>query len=450
MLFIVTSPAIYLFGSFLVIAVVTCLGSSFVLLNSFLPLLVANHPSIRASASGQLPSDIALDTFQEDSASLNPAGQDNQSTRSAIGDSLPRATATIPAELQLSNRISSKGTGIGYASAVFVQCLSIALLLTLSKTSIHLSSATLPLRMVLLLVGIWWFAFTMVSRAFIRSRPGPPLKSLGGKQHSNKWVSRLAAVKFAWISLWQTAKAAAQLREMVKFLIAWFFLSDAIATVSGTAILFAKTELKMATTAVAVLSIVATISGLIGAFAWPVISKKLNLKSNHTIIACIALFEIIPLYGLLGFVPFVQKWGVIGLQQPWEIYPLGFIHGFVAGGLASYCRSLFGRLIPPGNEAAFYALYAVTDKGSSFFGPGLVGVLVDNTGSIRTAFYFLAVLIVLPIPLIWYVDADRGRMDGLQMAQTMKKSTDTHEVVNNASNPDQWVEREGLLGATQD
>ncbi|EHL03600.1 putative Autophagy-related protein 22 [Glarea lozoyensis 74030] len=84
--------------------------------------------------------------------------------------------------------------------------------------------------------------------------------------------------------------------------------------------------------------------------------------------------------GAFSYIPFVKRWGVIGLQQPWEMYPLGFVYGFVLGGLSSYCRALFGELIPPGSEAAFYALYAITDKGSSIFGPAIVGIIVDHRG----------------------------------------------------------------------
>jgi UMF1 family MFS transporter len=86
------------------------------------------------------------------------------------------------------------------------------------------------------------------------------------------------------------------------------------------------------------------------------------------------------------------------------------------GGLSSYCRSLFGLLIPPDHEAAFYALFAITDKGSSAVGPAIVGAIVDATGTIRPAFAFLAVLIALPVPLMWMVDAERGRADAIKVA----------------------------------
>ena len=99
------------------------------------------------------------------------------------------------------------------------------------------------------------------------------------------------------------------------------------------------------------------------------------------------------------------------------MYPLGAVYGFVLGGLSSYCRSLFGELIPPGSEAAFYALYAITDKGSSIFGPAIVGAITDRYGEIRPAFVFLAVLIFIPLPLMMLVDVDRGKRDGARMAK---------------------------------
>lgn len=99
------------------------------------------------------------------------------------------------------------------------------------------------------------------------------------------------------------------------------------------------------------------------------------------------------------------------------MYFLGAVYGFVLGGIGGYCRSVFGALIPPGSEAAFYALYAVTDKGSSIFGPSIVGLLTDKYGDIRVAFWFLAVLLALPIPLIRLVDLERGKREGRALAE---------------------------------
>jgi UMF1 family MFS transporter len=215
---------------------------------------------------------------------------------------------------------------------------------------------------------------------------------------------------YAWKSIGKTAMRARHLRDIAIFLAAWFLLSDGIATVSGTAVLFAKTQLNMKPAALGLINVIVMLAGVLGAFSWSYVSTYFNLRASQTIIACIILFELIPLYGLLGFIPAVKRWG-LGLHQPWEMYPLGAVYGLVMGGLSSYCRSFFGELIPPGYEAAFYALYAITDKGSSIFGPAIVGAITDRYGEIRPAFAFLAVLIIVPLPLMLLVDVDRGKRD---------------------------------------
>ena len=374
-------------------------------MNSFLPLLVAAHPSVALAqkASGS----------QE---SVTP---------------------------QLSARISAKGAGLGYAAAVFVQILSILLLFTASKIPSSSKSATLPMRLVLFMTGAWWFLFTIPTALWLRDRPGPPLAA--AKQQPNVIGRALAYTSFAWRSLWRTIKTAASLRQAAIFLIAWFLLSDAIASMSGTAILFARTELKMGTISIALLSITSQASGMAGAFFWPIISRYRHMKTNVTIISCIAIMEIIPLYGLLGYVPFIKAWGVGGLQQPWEIFPLAMVHGFVMGGITSYCRSFYGLLIPPGMEAAFYALYAITDKGSSAVGPTVIGIIVDRTGTIRPAFWFLAVLIALPGPLIWLVDVEQGRADAVRMAG-LKENLSSYDIGLRTLAEEGSAEAEGLMG----
>jgi MFS transporter, UMF1 family len=139
-------------------------------------------------------------------------------------------------------------------------------------------------------------------------------------------------------------------------------------------------------------------------------------------------------------------------------YPLGAVYGFVLGGLSSFCRSLFGELIPPGFEAAFYALYAITDKGSSVFGPAIVGAIIDGTGEIRPAFWFLAVLIGLPMPLMLLVNVERGRRDGIALAKELEGGAvlidgdedDNHEQQIQLLDEDEIEEEGGTLDRRED
>lgn len=432
MAYIFVTKETYILGAILTIISNTSFGASFVLLNSFLPLLVRNHPDvIAARLPPQQTPDLTDSIFEsrpleESTGSLHDERDDDPArvvdSRSpllaaateAAEESLAASQARLDAkaspsevtskELELSTSMSSKGIGIGYSAALFLQCIAIGILIVMRNT-------TWSQRIVLLTVGIWWTVFTIPAATWLRPRPGPPLTD----EHKGR-LSGLAYLVFAWKSLWRTVKLARRLVDIMLFLASWFLLSDAIATTSSTAILFAKTTLHMRPWALGMINVITTMCGVIGAFGWSWISRALNLQPHHTILVCIALFELIPLYGLMGYLPFVKQWGVLGLQQPWEMYPLAGIFGLVMGGLGGYCRSLYGELIPPGSEAAFYALYAITDKGSSVFGPTIVAAIIDKSGSIRPAFWFLAALVGLPAPLVWFINVERGRREGEKLA----------------------------------
>jgi MFS transporter, UMF1 family len=305
-LFIGVVPQIYLIGGLLAIISNTCFGASFVLLNSFLPLLVRYHPTVQASRRNDRrgPTDDYVE--QEDNA-MTSSRSGLMSRESASPGAADQDTPElISPELKLSTRISSYGIGIGYIAGLFVQCLAIGIVVLTGST-------LLSLRLVLLLIGTWWFVFSIPAAMWLRPRPGPPLPSELTGQYA--WI---VYVTYAWKSLFKTIGHARKLKDIVIFLCAWFLLSDSIATVSGTAVLFAKTSLGMSTQALGLINVIATVAGILGAFYWSYISRLFNLRASRTIVACICLFEIIPLYGLLGFIPAIQRYGVFGLQQPWE------------------------------------------------------------------------------------------------------------------------------------
>ncbi|WEW57951.1 Autophagy protein 22 [Emydomyces testavorans] len=403
-LFLFLLPKLYLLAAVLAIIANTGFGASFVLLNAYLPVLVRNDPSIQSARCA-----AATDSSHQGNAS-NSTLPENEAEQRTFGSSNLDDSALVSAELQLSTKISSNGIGIGYIAAVLVQVACILLVVATHST-------TFSLRFVLFVIGVWWLVFTLPAALWLRPRPGPPLPDLVYGKGNWAWLGYIA---FAWISLGRTILHARQLKDVLLFLAAWFLLSDGIATVSGTAVLFAKTQLGMKIAALGLINVTAMVSGVFGAFSWSYISHHFNLRPSRTIVACICLFEVIPLYGLLGFIPFIKRLGVFGLQQPWEMYVLGAVYGLVIGGLSSYCRSFFGELIPPGFEASFYALYAITDKGSSMFGPAIVGAITDRYGEIRPAFGFLAVLILLPLPLMLLVDVDRGKRDAKELADVLE------------------------------
>ncbi|KAF6842629.1 autophagy protein atg22 [Colletotrichum musicola] len=424
MAYIFVTKNTYVLGALLAIISNASFGASFVLLNSFLPLLVRYHPDVLASETVHTP-DLGHTDLESQPMHGSQVDQDSavgdmeDSTTALLGGNAPEGHTLVrkatheeltSVELQLSTQISSKGIGTGYIAGLFLQCIAIAVL-------IAMKNSTWSQRVVLFMVGVWWASFTVLAAMWLRPRPGPPMPIANSGTGARAWFSY---TKYAWKSLFNTVRLARRLLDIVLFLCAWFLLSDSIATTSSTAILFAKTELHMKPWALGMINVISTTFGVIGAFSWAFVSRYFGLKPHQTILVCIALFELIPIYGLFGYLPFVQNWGVGGLQQPWEMYPLAAVYGLVLGGLSSYCRSVYGELIPPGSEAAFYALYAITDKGSSVFGPAIVGAIIDESGDIRPAFWFLAALVGLPAPLIWSVNVERGKREGEKLAETIE------------------------------
>ena len=167
MLFIVVVPSIYMLGALLAIISNTCFGASFVLLNSFLPLLVRHHPSIQNDNDD--PGDDQIEDADEHQ--LDSSTDALLTSTQPYSASRNKEAENISPELILSTQISSYGIGIGYIAAVIVQSLAIAILLLTRYLS---KSITLGLRLVLLFVGSWWFGFTIPAALWLRPRPGPP------------------------------------------------------------------------------------------------------------------------------------------------------------------------------------------------------------------------------------------------------------------------------------
>lgn len=281
MLFLVVVPKVYPLGAILAIISNTCFGASFVLLNSFLPVLVRRHPDIQATENAE--NGYLEGPSPEHSAEYEEQGHDSAtesllqpSTVTGPMVSLRTSPASVSPALRLSTKISSYGIGIGYIAAVIVQTLGITIVVVADSLT---TSTTLTLRIVLFLVGLWWFIFTIPAAFWLRPRPGPQLAFVNnGKQRS--WAGYIA---YAWRSLGKTVLRARRLKDVTLFLGAWLLLSDGIATVSGTAVLFAKTELLMKPAALALISLVGTLAGILGAFSWSKLVRVCRLISSRRV-----------------------------------------------------------------------------------------------------------------------------------------------------------------------
>lgn len=424
MCFLPLHSSVYALGALLAITANVCLGAATVLMNAYLPLLVRWHPTVLAKRvqhtqrNGTSTDGQEVDVNDPDDGPASERRGFLSSTENNVADAEDDQKSST--ELRVSTHISSNGYGFGYINAFLFQLFCIGLIL-LAGPAGH------PLPLVLFAIGVWWLIIIAPVAYCLRPRPGPPLSRTTNHVQTSRLRAFFNYTTYSWKQLGHTMLRARKSKDLLLFLAAWFMISDAVATVSGTAILFAKTSLHMGAAALSMISVTTTVFGIIGAFSCNKVTRALGWTPTRTLVACICLFELIPLYGLLPYIPAVARLGVIGLQRPWETYLLGAIYGLVLGGVGSFSRSLFGELVPPGSEAAFYALYAVTDKGSSVVGPTIVGMITDATGEIRPGFLFLAFLVALPLWPLAYVDIPRGKRQAKELADKSVREVDVED-----------------------
>lgn len=109
----------------------------------------------------------------------------------------------------------------------------------------------------------------------------------------------------------------------------------------------------------------------------------------------------------------VVVYAYAALQTVAQAWAMGAVLGLVLGGSQALSRSLFSRMIPRGREAAFFGLYEISDRGTSWLGPAIFGVVVAVTNSYRQAILSLIALFIAGIVVLLFTDTDRAIADGL-------------------------------------
>ncbi len=82
--------------------------------------------------------------------------------------------------------------------------------------------------------------------------------------------------------------------------------------------------------------------------------------------------------------------------------------GLVLGGTQALSRSLFSQLVPFGKQAEYFSLYQAAERGTSWFGAAIFGIVQQVTGSFRLAIIALVFFFVAGGLLLARVDVRKG------------------------------------------
>ncbi|MFN8076440.1 MAG: MFS transporter [Kineosporiaceae bacterium] len=278
------------------------------------------------------------------------------------------------------DRVSSRGWALGYIGGGLLLALNLGLVAGADRWGITTEAAV---RISLLSAGVWWAGFTLVPflglRGLVASAPGPREEGRPGA------FQQLAA----------TLRHARLYPHALRFLVAYLFFNDGIQTVIVAASTFGAEELRLGEGALMATILVVQFVGALGALGFGRLARVWG--AQRTIALTLALWIVVVLAGVAlperQFVPFLA---------------LGVAIGLVLGGSQALSRSAFSRLIPRGREAEYFSLYQAAERGTSWLGTLVFGLVHQFSGSYRAGIATLVLFFVTGLVLLRRVDVAAG------------------------------------------
>jgi UMF1 family MFS transporter len=278
------------------------------------------------------------------------------------------------------DRVSSYGWAMGYLGGGLLLLGNLALFQLRDQIGIDGGMAA---RINLASAGLWWLGWSFITWARLRPRhavralpPGENYLTIGFKQLS------------------QTFREAYKYPHTIRYLLAYLIYNDGIQTVIGVASIFAAApliqgglELEQGTLILVILMIQFVAFG--GALFWGRLAGWVGAK--NAVMISLAIWAGVVIYAYFG---------LQGETRVAEFWVLGACIALVLGGSQAISRSLFAQMIPPGKEAEFFSIYEVSERGTSWIGPLLFGLVNQWLGSLRPAilsliFFFVVGLLAL-------------------------------------------------------
>lgn len=278
------------------------------------------------------------------------------------------------------DRVSSYGWAIGYLGGGLLLLLN--LILFQFRKQIGLETA-LAVRINLASAGVWWLGWSFLTWARLRTRHAR--RSLPSGENY---------VSIGFKQLRQTFREANKYPETLRFLLAYLIYNDGIQTVISISAVFAAAplirgglEIEQGTLTMVILMIQFVAFG--GALFWGRLANRVGAR--NAILISLVIWAVVVTYAYFG---------LQGDSRVTEFWVLGGVIALVLGGSQAISRSLFAQMIPPGKEAEFFSFYEVSERGTSWLGPLLFGLVNQVLGSLRPAilsliFFFVVGLILL-------------------------------------------------------
>jgi MFS transporter, UMF1 family len=276
--------------------------------------------------------------------------------------------------------VSSRGWALGYLGGGLL--LTVNLGLFLSRDSVGLSSGDAA-RICLASAALWWGVFALVPLRRLRRVPYPSTRP--GPAGDGPSAARSMLGGFG--QLRSTFAAMRELPQTLLFLVAYLFYNDGVQTVIALASVFGAEELGMSETVLIVAVLEVQLVAFVGALALGRLAGRFGAR--RVVAGSLVVWVLVLL------VAYRLPADRVGL-----FLALAAAIGLVLGGTQALSRSLYSQVIPRSSEAEYFSFYELSDRGTSWLGPLVFGVVFDVTASYRNALVVLVVFFVVGLVLL--------------------------------------------------
>ncbi|HET7874053.1 MAG TPA: MFS transporter [Methylomirabilota bacterium] len=248
-----------------------------------------------------------------------------------------------PREYQ--GRVSAWGFAVGYSGSIAALLAAMPFVQAKAYHGAFLSTAAL------------FLVFSLPAFLFLpqppRGRMSPLQAALSGAQEVTGTVRKILGM-----------------RDLRRFLGAYFVYEDAVNTVIGFSAIFAAHTLGFPMDRLIVLYIVVQVSALVGALCWAKPTDRLGPKRVVMITLC--------------------QWTLVVVAAYWvetqtQFWGLAVVAGTGLGAVQAASRTFLATLIPKGMEAELFGFYSLCGKSAAVMGPLVFGGISHAAGGNQRA-----------------------------------------------------------------
>ena len=264
-----------------------------------------------------------------------------------------------------SDFVSNLGYALGYIGGGIL--LAINLLMIQKPHLFGLENPVQAIKIGFVLVALWWLVFSIPSWMLIH------------EEREEHHIPLKEAALDGIVHFVRIFKEIVKIRNVLIFLIAYWLYNDGISTIIKMAVVYGK-EIGIGNDALILAILMVQFVAAPFALLFGVITRFIPTK--------FALFITLAVYSIIAVFGYYMK-------DAHDFFILAFLVATVQGGAQALSRSMFSRLIPPEKRAEYFGFFSMSGKFASIFGPLLMGIVTQETGSGRNGILILVVLFVL-------------------------------------------------------